>query len=271
MSPNPSKPIPKNPKPIPKNPNPIPVKVHIPHKDQIPIWMQDFIQNVVDVAGDGHCGLCAVAGLRNLSVVDHQMICYQLHNELISEGNARYRRMINDDRRYKEVYFSGIGHAPPDKWMTMLDMSFLMAQKYNHVVVQLSILKGRSKTFFPIWGERPLVERLMCMTHDNDNHFMIIQLKDGCPIPPIFPLWRQHARDDSLSWPNRYVNRMADYNELCRVTGFEVIGDDQDLYIIENLDPEEKVVVGKKVEDGVKLEKKDSFNLDDIDIDLGAF
>jgi len=75
MMPNPPKPIPKNPKPIPKNPKPIPVKVHIPHKDQIPHWMHDFIENVVDVAGDGHCGFRAVAGLGNLSVDDHQMIC----------------------------------------------------------------------------------------------------------------------------------------------------------------------------------------------------
>jgi len=60
---------------------------------------------------------------------------------------------------------------------------------------------------------------------------------------------------------------MADYNELCRTAGFEVIDDDQDLYIIKNLDPEP----GKNVQDGVKLEKEDSFNLDDIDIDLGRF
>jgi len=207
--------------------------------------------------------------LRNLSVDDHQMICYQPHEELISEGNARYRRMINDDRRYKEVLgavtFSGIGPAPPNKWMTMPDMGFLIAQKYNHVVVLLSTLKGRSETFFPLWGELPLVERLMCMTH-----FMIIHLKDDCPIPPSCQLWRQHARDDALSWPDRYVSRMADYIELCGAAGVEVIGGDQDLYIIENLDPKEKVVAGKKVEDSVKLEKEDNFNLDDIDINLGA-
>jgi len=54
--------------------------------------------------------------------------------------------MINDDRRYKEVLdaltFSGFGHAPLDKWMTMPDMGFFIAQKYNHVVVLLSIEKG---------------------------------------------------------------------------------------------------------------------------------
>ncbi|KEH34266.1 hypothetical protein MTR_3g463860 [Medicago truncatula] len=202
------------------------------------------------------------------------MICYQLHKELIGEGNVRYRRMSNDDERYKEVLgaltFSSIGHAPPGKWMAMPDMGFLIAQKYNHVVVLISIAKGRSETFFPLWGELPLVERLMYMEHVNDNHFMIIHLKNGSPIPLTCPLWRQHARYDTLSWLDRYVSRMADYNKLCRAAGFEVIGDDQDLYIIENLDPDENVVAGKKAEDGVKLEKEDSFNLDDIDIDLGA-
>jgi len=78
---------------------------------------------VVDVADDGHCGLHADAGLRNLSVDDHQIIRYQLHKEIIGEGNARYQRMINDDKRYKEVLntltFSGIGPTPPDKLMTM--------------------------------------------------------------------------------------------------------------------------------------------------------
>jgi len=47
---------PTPPKPVPKNLKPIPVKVHIPHKDQTPIWMHGFIEKVNDVPGDGHCG-----------------------------------------------------------------------------------------------------------------------------------------------------------------------------------------------------------------------
>ena len=50
MSPTPPKPIQKNSK------KPTPVKVHIPHKDQIPIWMHDFIQKVTDVPGDAIVG-----------------------------------------------------------------------------------------------------------------------------------------------------------------------------------------------------------------------
>ena len=79
----------------PTPPKPTLVKVHIPHKDQNPIWMYDFIQKVTDVP---HCGFRAVAVLRNLIVDDHQIVRYNLYKELVGVGNAHYRRMINDDR-----------------------------------------------------------------------------------------------------------------------------------------------------------------------------
>ena len=61
----------------------------------------------------------------------------------------------------------------------------------------------------------------MYMAHVNENHIMVIHLKDGCPTPPICLLWIQHARDDALSWLDRYISRMADYNELCRAASVE--------------------------------------------------
>lgn len=56
--------------------------------------MQKIIENVIVVDGDGHCVFCAFVCLRDMFVDDHQMILYQLHKELISEENVRYRRMI---------------------------------------------------------------------------------------------------------------------------------------------------------------------------------
>ena len=89
---------PTTPKPIPKNlKKPPPVKVYIPHKDQIPIWMHNFIKKVTNVHGDGHCGFRAVAVLRNLTVDDHTLVRYNLYKELVGVENACYRRMINDD------------------------------------------------------------------------------------------------------------------------------------------------------------------------------
>jgi len=198
MSPTPPKPTPKNPK------MPTPVKVDIPHKDQILIWMHDFIEKVTDVPSDGHCGFQAVAVLRNLTVDDHQLIRYNLYKELVGVENARYQRMINDDRRYKEVSgalsYAGIDNVPRDKWMTMPDMGFLIAQKFNQTVVVLSIRLGRSATYFPLCGPPPTcIGRLMCLAYVNDNHFMALDLKDDCSIPPTCNLWRQHHREDAQS------------------------------------------------------------------------
>jgi hypothetical protein len=36
----------------PKIPKPNPVKVNVPHKDQIPPFLHEFIEKVVDVVGD---------------------------------------------------------------------------------------------------------------------------------------------------------------------------------------------------------------------------
>jgi len=61
---------------------------------------------------------------------------------------------------------------------------------------------------------------------------------------------------------------MVAFNELSRAASCEVVGDD-DIYLVENLDPEEKIDSDKKVGDGVKIEKDENLNLD-RSIDLGA-
>jgi len=100
----------------------------------------------------------------------------------------------------------------------------------------------------------------MCLAYVNDNNFMALDLNDDCPFPPTSALWRRYHREDADIWPNRYVSRMTDYNELSRAAGVAVIEDDEELYIIENLDPDERVGPGPCV----KVEVDDSL------IDLSA-
>jgi len=222
----------------PNPPIPIPIKVNIPHKEQIPTFMYEFIEKVVDVDGDGHCGIRAIVVLRDMYIDDYQMICYQLQKAIFGEEYECYRRLIRSEHLYNEVLYAltsdsiGFRAAPPNKWMIMPDMIFLIAQRYKRVVVPLSIKKGRSETFFPQYGASSHRNRMMCFTHVNHNYFMMVYLKDGCPVS----------------------------------SSYEVVRDDY-LYLVENLDPEEKVVVDKKVEDVVKIEKDENLNLDDCSID----
>jgi len=87
----------------------------------------------------------------------------------------------------------------------------------------------------------------MCLTYVNDNHFIAVNLKDGCLIPPTCPLWRQHSQEDAQSWPDRYVSRIAGYNELSRAAGEVVIRDGDEFDIIENLYLDERVGPGPGV------------------------
>jgi len=54
-----------------------------------------------------------------------------------------------------------------------------------------------------------------------------------------------------------------------RAAGYEVIGCN-DLYLVEHIDPKEKVAADKKVRHRVKFENDENINLDDCSINLGA-
>lgn len=56
--------------------------------------MHEYIENAVDVTGDGHCGFHTIAGLRDMIVDDYQMIHFQLQKELNNEEIECYRRLL---------------------------------------------------------------------------------------------------------------------------------------------------------------------------------
>jgi len=64
----------------------------------------------------------------------------------MGEDSEHYFRLISSKNRFKEVRHDlssdGIGPTPPDRWMIMTYMSFLIAQRYKHAVVLLSNKKG---------------------------------------------------------------------------------------------------------------------------------
>jgi len=100
--------------------------------------------------------------------------------------------LIGLEKQFNEVKYAlasdGIVSNLPDKWMIMLDLSFIIGQRYIHVVVPLSNKKGLSETLFPLYGAPSHRNQMMCLTHVNDNHFTIVYLKDGCPISVIYVL-----------------------------------------------------------------------------------
>jgi len=85
----------------------------------------------------------------------------------------------------------------------------------------------------------------LCITATN----YIIGTSEGWwVIPPTSVLWKRRRRDDAAPWEPRNIHKIVSYNELSRVVGNEMIGDD-DVMIVENLEKNKKVVDDKKVVD----------------------
>ncbi|KAJ1409450.1 Protein FAR1-RELATED SEQUENCE 6 [Sesbania bispinosa] len=66
-----------------------------------------------------------------------------------------------------------------DKWMTLPDMGYIIASRYNLVLVSLS--KSGSMTFFPIRGHPKSSHQVICIGYVYGNHF--IQVAQVVCIP----------------------------------------------------------------------------------------
>ena len=60
-----------------------------------------------------------------------------------------------------------------DKWMNITDMGYVIASRYNVILVSLSL--QQSMTFFPLRSQSPTncyVHRVICIGYVYDNHFV---------------------------------------------------------------------------------------------------
>jgi len=86
------------------------------------------------------------------------------------------------------------GIALEDKWLTLPDMGHIISTCYNRVVVQLVLSeRGIFETYYPIRVAPPLNphSNILCLGLIPD-HFLLVFLKEGCPLPPSCGEWKNH-------------------------------------------------------------------------------
>jgi len=149
-------------------PKPIPVMRPI---DYMSRFMLSFIEKVVDVIGDGHCGFRAIAEFMRLTEQSHIMIRTLLIQELkdhrdgyveVFAGEDRYNYILNG--LHPPANMGGCAHLV-DKWFTVPDMGHIVANYYKRCVVVLTSL-GKSESFFPLRGSLPPAKQktpIMCL------------------------------------------------------------------------------------------------------------
>ncbi|AES79529.1 hypothetical protein MTR_7g069450 [Medicago truncatula] len=162
----------------------------------MPKFMRPYIEGIVDVIGDGHCGFRAIAERVGLTEESHVMVRRALIKELKEHRN-----------KYIEVYASA--SVTSTFWMDCILPKIL-------VITTLDI--GVSETFFPLRGAPPVNPKsnMICIGLI-PNHFVILSLKDGCPLPPSSTKWRNHRSDEANTWDYEFFDQHDRFRALMEI------------------------------------------------------
>nr|ABD32313.1 Ovarian tumour, otubain [Medicago truncatula] len=215
--------------------NPLPPPTRYPKPKAIPVmrpidymprFMLPFIKKMVDVIGDGHCGFRAIAEFMGLTEKNHIMIRTHLIQELkdhrddyveVFAGEDRYNYILND--LHPPANTKSCAHLV-DKWLTFSDMGHIIANYYQRCVVVLTNLEiGNSESFFPLRGPPPPGKQktlILCLGAI-PNHFVLIYLKNGRPLPPSSMEGHNHKKEDAVTWEDEYLNQHELFRKLMAI------------------------------------------------------
>ncbi|RZC29485.1 Aquaporin PIP1-2 [Glycine soja] len=152
----------------------------IPMLDQFASFFQGFIRDVVDVKADGNCGYRSIAALLGMGEDSWPLV----RNELIKElgrWSHEYMNLFGGTERFEQLKLSllvdDFSKVSVDKWMDITDMGYVIASRYNVILVSLS--QQQSMAFFPLRSQPPphsSGHRIICVAHVFGKHF--VQLSD---------------------------------------------------------------------------------------------
>ncbi|XP_073222592.1 uncharacterized protein [Cicer arietinum] len=146
-----------------------------------------YWEYIIDVVADGNCGLRAIAALLGWTEESWPLVRTQLDKEIRLHQDL-YANVFDDsvESVRNSLNISGLGAQGQDKWMCLPDLGYVIATRYNIILVSLS--RNLNMTFFPLNKTPPSKERLLAIGFVNENHW--IKLKSNCPLPPISRKWK---------------------------------------------------------------------------------
>ncbi|KAH1198355.1 hypothetical protein GmHk_18G051955 [Glycine max] len=178
----------------------------IPMLDQFAPFIQGFIRDVVDVKANGNCGYRSIAALLGMGEDLWPLVREEMN---LFGGTERFEQLK------LSLLVDGFSKVSVDKWMDITEMGYVIASRYNVILVSLS--QQQSMTFFPLRSQPPpdsSGHRMICVGHVFRNHFVQVYLKDHCPLPPPALLWSSNCYSLAKQWATPYISKMQQYTSL---------------------------------------------------------
>lgn len=150
---------------------------------QIPSEFKHFVKDIIDVRSDGNCGYRCVAALLGYGESRWSQVRKELTEELQENQNLYDRVFVQEGR--STTLLNSLMHeddefAPMEKWMSMPDIGYVIATKYNIVVFNIS--ERLMLTIPPLKGKvpPPSMRMEMGIAFVNQDHFVQVYVFHLC-------------------------------------------------------------------------------------------
>ena len=177
--------------------------------------MHRFVEDIVNVEGDGNCGFRCFARLLGRGEDDFWSVRNELFEELqknidlytnlFEGGISRVHHMMKAlKKQHREV--TGV-----ENWMTVPECAYLAANKYSATIVCWYRALPFSVYPFLIAPNRnaPVFHILF-----TGNHFVTPVMKTGSPMPGTITPWTKWRKHIARDWPRKYTGPLQQYVAL---------------------------------------------------------
>ncbi|XP_058752124.1 uncharacterized protein LOC131625261 [Vicia villosa] len=179
---------------------------------QFPCHIRPYITEIVNVVADGNCGFRAIASWHGYSEDGWAMVRRDLDMEL-REKKDLYERLfgLSLSEVRNGLLIDHVGFQPPEKWLTLPEMGYLIANRYNIILV---LLGNPCLTFFPMTTTFSPSAPTYCIGLVNRNHYLRVNMKEGFPLPPVTLDWMKFRHQVATSWMLGFAGRLQHWHHL---------------------------------------------------------
>jgi len=141
---------------------------------QFPNHIHPHIIDFIEVNPDGNCGFRAIACLLGYTEDGWPIIRRELDNELTTNNNL-YEKLFGQNLQHVRdlLQIDGLGDQLEDKWFTIPAMGYLVANRYNVILVTLG---KPSTTFFPMMTSYSSSAKFHCIGFVGGNHWIPVNI-----------------------------------------------------------------------------------------------
>ncbi|KAI5427431.1 hypothetical protein KIW84_032738 [Lathyrus oleraceus] len=175
---------------------------------------RSYIEDVVNVESDGNCGFRVIASLHGYGEDGWPMVRRELGLEIIDKDSSTLYDKLFSNRLLEvreSLMIESFGSQPLEKWLTLPDMCYLIANRYNVVLVCLG---NPCMTFFPMTSSHSPNVSIYCIGFVNQNHWVQVNMKEGFPLPPITLAWKKFRSHTATSWMLGFAGRLQHWQLL---------------------------------------------------------